>query len=95
MVVSGLTVGRAMTSTMVTTLLMAYVSGFIALLMVFLSKGISPVQMINTGLLSSEILRTLVGSFGLVTVAPFTALVGGVVYTRPWLLANRPKSNFA
>jgi uncharacterized membrane protein len=95
MVGSGLSVGRAMTSTMVTTLLMAYVSGFIALLMVFLSKGISPVQMINTGLLSSEILRTLVGSFGLVTVAPFTALVGGFVYTRPWLLANRPKSNFA
>jgi uncharacterized membrane protein len=95
MVVSGLTVGRAMTSTMITTLLMAYVSGFIALLMVFLSKGISPAQVINTGLLSSEILRTLVGSFGLVTVAPFTALVGGVVYTRPWLLAKRPKSNLA
>ncbi len=80
MVLSGITVGKAMTSTMVTTLLMAYVSGYIALLMVFLSKGIPPIQMINTGFISAEILRTLVGSFGLVTVAPFTALVGGIIY---------------
>lgn len=89
MVKSGFAVGRAMTSTMVTTLLMAYVSGFIALLMVFLSKGIPPIQMINTGLISSEILRTMVGSFGLVTVAPFTALVGGVVFTRQGRAFNR------
>ena len=91
MIKSGFTVGRAMTSTMVTTLLMAYVSGFIALLMVFQSKGIPPLQMINTGLLSSEILRTMVGSFGLVTVAPFTALVGGLIFTRPGHRKNQEK----
>ena len=32
--------------------------------------------------LSSEVLHTLVGSFGLVTVAPFTALVSGFLFVR-------------
>jgi uncharacterized membrane protein len=31
---------------------------------------------------SAEILNTLVGSFGLVAVAPFTALVGAFLFTR-------------
>lgn len=78
---SGISVGRAMTGTMITTLFMAYVSGYIALLMVFFAQGIDPIQMINTGYISAEIMRTIVGSFGLVTVAPFTALVGGFVYS--------------
>jgi uncharacterized membrane protein len=79
---SGFFVGRAMVSTMVTTLLMAYVSGSMALLMVLLSKGIPPAQILNLNFISAEVLKTVVGSFGLVTVAPFTAAVGGLLYTR-------------
>jgi uncharacterized membrane protein len=36
----------------------------------------------NTNYVAAEIMNTLVGSFGLVTVAPFTAFVGGLLYTR-------------
>ena len=77
---SGFTVGRNMTSTMVTTLLMAYASGYIALLMVFMAQGIPPLYLLNTNYVAAEILKTIVGSLGLVTVAPFTAIVGGFVY---------------
>ena len=87
LVQSGLEVGRAMTSTMVTTLLMAYTSGYMALLMVFMAQGTPPVNILNTNYVAAEILRTLVGSFGLVTVAPFTALVGGLLY-----VVRRPQS---
>ncbi len=80
LVASGLSVGRNMTSTMVTTLLMAYVSSYMALLMVFILQGIPPVYLVNTNYLASEILKTVVGCFGLVAVAPFTALVGGFVF---------------
>ena len=31
--------------------------------------------------MAAEVLKTLVGSFGLVMVAPFTAVVGGLVLT--------------
>jgi uncharacterized membrane protein len=79
---SGFKVGRAMVSTMVTTLLMAYVSGYMALLMVLLSKGIPPVQILNLNFIAAEVLKTVVGSFGLVTVAPLTALIGGILYVK-------------
>jgi len=52
------------------------------LLMFFMAQGIPLSTMLNTNFLSAEILNTLVGSFGLVTVAPFTALAGGLIYAR-------------
>lgn len=78
---SGFVVGRNMTSTMVTTLLMAYTSGYMALLMVFMVQGVPPVNFLNTNYVAAEILKTVVGSFGLVTVAPFTAVVGSLIYS--------------
>lgn len=92
LLLSGLRVGRAMVSTMITTLLMAYMSGSISLLMVLLSKGIPPAQILNLNFIAAEILKTVVGSFGLVTVAPFTALCGALLFARPapqGLLRNR------
>jgi uncharacterized membrane protein len=79
---SGLRVGRPMAATMVTTLLMAYISEYMALLMVLFSKGIPPLQIANLNYIAAEILKTVVGSFGLITVAPFTAIVGGFVYVK-------------
>jgi uncharacterized membrane protein len=71
-----------MTSTMVTTLLMAYASGYMALLMVFMAQGVPPLYLLNTNYVAAEILKTVVGSFGLIAVAPFTALVGGFIHVR-------------
>jgi len=82
LVKSGFSVGKAMTSTLVTTLLMAYISSEIGLIMAFMSKGISPISIINTNFLAAEIFRTIVGSLGLILVAPLTALLGGVIYTQ-------------
>lgn len=79
---SGFRVGRAMVSTMITTLLMAYLSGYMSLLMVLLSKGIPPLQILNINFISAEMLKTVVGSFGLVTVAPFTAVCGGILFVK-------------
>ena len=76
---SGLYVGRPMAATMVTTLLMAYVSEYMALLMVLLSKGVPLLQVLNLNYISAVFLKTVIGSFGLITVAPFTALVGGFI----------------
>jgi uncharacterized membrane protein len=77
---SGFVVGRNMTSTMITTLLTAYISSYMALLMVFLAQGVPPLNILNTNYVAAEILKTVVGSFGLIAVAPFTALVGGFLY---------------
>ena len=48
--------------------------------MLFMAQGIPLENALNLPFVSAEIMNTLVGSIGLVTVAPFTALTG------TWLL---------
>jgi uncharacterized membrane protein len=79
---SGLHVGRAAMGTMTTTLLLAYSGGYIALLMVFMAQGTPIINMLNYKYVTSEIIHTLVGSFGLVLAAPLTALTSGYFLTR-------------
>jgi uncharacterized membrane protein len=76
---SGFSVGRHVIGTMATTLLLAYSGGYLTLLMIFKVKEPSIMRMINLKIVAAEIMRTLVDSIGLVLVAPFTALVGGVI----------------
>jgi uncharacterized membrane protein len=77
---SGLRVGRAVIGTMTTTLLLAYSSSQMAMFLLFMAKGLPAQNILNAPFLAAEILNILVGSFGLVTVAPFTALVAGLLY---------------
>lgn len=79
---SGMNVGRAAMGTMTTTLLLAYSGGYIALLMVFMAQGTPIYNILNYKYVSSEILDTMVGSFGLVLVAPFTAIAAGILLTK-------------
>lgn len=79
---SGFQVGRAVIGTMTTTLLLAYFGGYSTMLMVFIGQGTPLVNILNLNYVAAEILHTLVGSFGLVAVAPLTAVIGGFFYTR-------------
>lgn len=79
---SGIHVGQAAMGTMTTTLLLAYSGGCIALLMVFMAQGTPIDHILNYKYVSAEVLETVVGSFGLVTVAPFTALTAGILLTK-------------
>ncbi len=86
LVASGLKVGRAVIGTMTTTLLLAYSGGYTALLMVFMAQGTPLINIMNITYVAAEILHTMVGSFGVVLVAPATAVVGGILF-KP----SRPK----
>jgi uncharacterized membrane protein len=79
---SGLRVGRAVVGTMTTTLLLAYSGSYITLLMAFMAQGVPLANTFNLIYVAAEVLKTLVGSFGLVTVAPFTACIGAVLLVR-------------
>ena len=72
---SGLRIARSVVGTMTTTLLLAYSGGYLTLLMMFAAQGTPPLVFLNSTLVSAEVVKTLVGSFGLVLVAPFTAFV--------------------
>ena len=75
---SGMNVGRAAMGTMTTTLLFAYSGGYVALLMVFMAQGTPLSNIFNYKYVAAELIHTVIGSFGLVTVAPFTALCAGL-----------------
>lgn len=79
---SGMNVGRSAMGTMTTTLLLAYSGGYIALLMVFMAQGTPLVNILNYKHVAAEMVHTVIGSFGLVTVAPFTALCAGVLLSQ-------------
>jgi uncharacterized membrane protein len=79
---SGMEVGKAVIGTMTTTLLLAYSGGYSAMFMVFIAQGTPIENVLNIQYVSAEILHTLVGSFGLVTVAPLTAVFGGLLFAR-------------
>ncbi len=79
---SGMTVARAVVGTMTTTLLFAYSGGFITLLMAFKAQGVPLTNLFNVIYVAAEVLKTLVGSFGLIMVGPFTAVVGAVLFVR-------------
>ena len=79
LVLSGFAVSRMVIGTMTTTLLLAYTGGFMTLLMVFMAQGTPPVNVANIQYVASEVLHTMAGSIGLVTVAPLTSILGGYV----------------
>ena len=51
-------------------------------MMAFAAQGVAPIDFINNPHVASEAVKTLVGSFGLVLVAPFTALVGAWIFEK-------------
>jgi len=76
---SGITVGRSVVGTMVTTLLLAYCGGYITLLMFFMAQGVPLLNMFNLVYVAAEFIKTIAGSFGLILTAPFTAIIGAYI----------------
>jgi uncharacterized membrane protein len=78
---SGFNVGRAVVGTMTTTLLLAYSGGYLTMMMLFVTKDTSLLRILNFRMVAAEIFRILVGSIGLVMVAPLTALIAAWLYS--------------
>ena len=74
--------GRDVIGTMTTTLLLAYSGGYLTLLMLFQIRHSSFTRIINMKIISAEIMRTLIGSIGLIIVAPITAIIAGILMGR-------------
>ena len=79
---SGITVGRSVLGTMTTTLMLAYSGNYLSMLMYFCGQGTPVADILNLKYVASQLLNTLVGSFGLVAAAPLTALIAGMLCAR-------------
>ncbi len=88
-VLSGMKVGRSVIGTMTTTLLLAYSGGYTTMLMYHMGQGTPLAQFFNINYIAAEILNVFVGSFGLVAVAPFTAITGGLIFKYKRRIKNK------
>ena len=68
--------------TITTTLLLAYSGSCIAQLMVFMAQGTPLDCILNYKYIAAELIHTVAGSFGIVAVAPVTALAAGLLLAR-------------
>ena len=82
LMLSGFSIAYPVIGTMTTTLLFAYSGSFLFVFMWFMAKGTPMINIFNVNYIAAEVLHTLVGSFGLVLVAPATDIIGAYIYTR-------------
>lgn len=77
-------VGRDHIASVVNTLFLAYAGASLALLVLFSVGGVPVSELVNSEILATEIVKTIVGSLGLILAVPFTtALAATVVRAQP------------
>ncbi len=76
---SGLKVGRDIMATMVNTLILAYVGGAMPILLVFHFMKMPLGRLVSIEILSTEIIRSLCGSIGLILTIPLTSLIASML----------------
>jgi uncharacterized membrane protein len=89
---SGMGVGRDHIASVVNTLVLAYAGASVPLLILFATGGLPFTEIVNAEYVAQEVVKTLVGSIGLVAAVPLTtALAAAAVQSRP--LANEASSD--
>lgn len=74
-----MTVGRDHIASVVNTLFLAYTGASIALLLLFSTGGVAVAEIVNSELLAEEIIKTVVGSLGLIMAVPLTTALAASV----------------
>ncbi len=72
-------VGRDHIASVVNTLFLAYTGASIALLLLFYTGGVPVLEILNSEVLAEEIIKTIVGSLGLIAAVPLTTALAASV----------------
>lgn len=76
-------IGREHIGALVTALAIAYVGAALPLLLLFYQSDIGILSILNREIIATEIMRTLVGSIGLILAVPVTTLISIFLIVRP------------
>lgn len=79
MIASGLHIGSDIMSASLNTLILAYVGSAIHLLLMLQINGVALIDVMNAETITSELIRALAGSFGLLFTVPITSFVAGAM----------------
>jgi uncharacterized membrane protein len=75
-------VGRDHIASVVNTLFLAYAGASLALLVLFSTSGQPVTEILNAGIVAEEIVKTVVGSLGLIAAVPLTTALAAAVALR-------------
>ena len=80
---SGLSIGKDILGTMLNTLILAYIGSSLSFILIitFYSYATSFTELFNREMISVEILRAIVGSFGIFSAVPLTSAICGWLYS--------------
>lgn len=82
-------IGRDHVAATINTLVLAYAGASLPMFLLFSLNNQNPAMLINVSFVAEEIVRTLVGSIGLISSIPLTTALAALVATRhhnfPWL----------
>ncbi len=78
----GMTIGRDHIASVVNTLILVYTGASLPLLLLFINSSESIGQILNYEFMTEEIVRTLVGSIGLICAIPITTLIASFVFCK-------------
>jgi len=72
---AGMSVGRDIMGTMATTLILAYISGAICLVLGYMANNSTFVDIVNQDMIACDIIKTFASSIGLIFTIPITAFI--------------------
>ena len=75
LVARGMRVGRDHIASVVNTLFLAYAGASLGLLVLFTTSGLPVRELVNTELVAVELVKTMVGSLGLLAAVPLTTVI--------------------
>ena len=78
LLVSGMNIGKDIMGTMSNTLILAYVGTSLPLLLLLMAYNTPMIDILNQDIIVTEIVRSFVGTIGLIIAIPVTALVGAI-----------------
>jgi uncharacterized membrane protein len=78
---SGINIGKDILGTMLNTLILAYIGASLSLILMITAHTTSFTALFNMEMIIVELLRALVGSFGMLLTIPLTASICGWLYT--------------
>ncbi len=76
---SGMNIGKDVMGTMTNTLILAYVGSAMLCILLYSINQFELSYVLNAEDITTEILKSLAGSIGLVCTIPFTAIVGSII----------------
>lgn len=88
MISSGLNIGRDAIGTMTNTLILAYIGGSLATVILLVATNKSPAFLFNMEMIIVEILQSIAGSIGIVFAVPMTVITSAYLYKKEDKIKN-------